>query len=87
MNERQVVLDTETTGLDPNQGHRVIEIGCIELLNRRPTRRRFHVYLQPDRAIDAEALRVHGITSEFSPTSRASRMSPTNFCISSRAPN
>lgn len=65
MNERQVVLDTETTGLDPHQGHRVIEIGCIELLNRRPTRRRFHVYLQPDRAIDAEALRVHGITSEF----------------------
>ncbi|MDG4597115.1 MAG: DNA polymerase III subunit epsilon [Candidatus Contendobacter sp.] len=65
MNERQVVLDTETTGLDPNQGHRVIEIGCIELLNRRPTRRRFHVYLQPDRAIDAEALRVHGITNDF----------------------
>jgi len=65
MNERQVVLDTETTGLDPAQGHRVIEIGCIELLNRRPTRRQFHVYLQPDRAIDAEAIRVHGITNEF----------------------
>lgn len=65
MRERQVVLDTETTGLDPAQGHRVIEIGCIELLNRRQTDRRFHVYLQPDRAIDEEAMRVHGITNEF----------------------
>ncbi|MDS4020512.1 MAG: DNA polymerase III subunit epsilon [Candidatus Competibacter sp.] len=65
MRERQVVLDTETTGLDPAQGHRVIEIGCIELLNRRQTDRRFHVYLQPDRAIDEEAIRVHGITNEF----------------------
>lgn len=65
MSERQVVLDTETTGLDPAQGHRVIEIGCIELLNRRQTDRRFHVYLQPDRAIDEEAMRVHGITNEF----------------------
>ena len=65
MNERQVVLDTETTGLDPAQGHRVIEIGCIELLNRRVTDRRFHVYLQPDRAIDEEAVRVHGLTQAF----------------------
>lgn len=65
MNARQIVLDTETTGLDPAQGHRVIEIGCIELLNRRLTRRQFHVYLQPDRAIDADAIRVHGLTSEF----------------------
>lgn len=65
MNERQVVLDTETTGIDPGQGHRVIEIGCIELLNRRLTRRRFHVYLQPDRAVDAEAVRVHGLTNDF----------------------
>ena len=65
MNERQIVLDTETTGLDPAQGHRVIEVGCIELLNRRPTRRQFHVYLQPDRAIDEEAIRVHGLTNDF----------------------
>ena len=65
MNERQVVLDTETTGLDPAQGHRVIEIGGIELLNRRVTDRRFHVYLQPDRAIDEEAVRVHGLTQAF----------------------
>jgi DNA polymerase-3 subunit epsilon len=65
METRQVVLDTETTGLDPTQGHRVIEIGCLELLNRRQTDRRFHVYLQPDRAIDQEAIKVHGITNEF----------------------
>jgi DNA polymerase III subunit epsilon len=65
MNQRQVVLDTETTGLDPAQGHRVIEIGCLELIDRRPTQRQFHVYLQPDRAIDEGAVRVHGLTSEF----------------------
>ncbi len=65
MRERQIVLDTETTGLDPAQGHRVIEIGCIELVNRRQTDRRFHTYLQPDRPIDAEAARVHGITDDF----------------------
>ena len=65
MHERQIVLDTETTGLDPAQGHRVIEIGCIELMNRRQTDQRFHAYLQPDRAIDEEAVRVHGITSDF----------------------
>ncbi|HOB63407.1 MAG TPA: DNA polymerase III subunit epsilon [Candidatus Competibacteraceae bacterium] len=65
MRERQVVLDTETTGLDPAQGHRVIEIGCIELLNRRLTGQHFHVYLQPDRRIDAEAIKIHGITNEF----------------------
>lgn len=62
---RQIVLDTETTGLDPAQGHRIIEIGCIELINRRPTGRRFHHYLQPDREIDAGAINVHGITNQF----------------------
>ena len=62
---RQVVLDTETTGLEPEQGHRVIEIGCVELVNRRLTKRNFHCYLQPDRAIDEGALAVHGITQEF----------------------
>ena len=65
MHERQIVLDTETTGLDPAQGHRIIEIGGIELVNRRQTAQQFHVYLQPDRAIDAEAMKVHGITNEF----------------------
>lgn len=62
---RQIVLDTETTGLEPAEGHRIIEIGCIELDNRRPTGRRFHQYLQPDRAIDEGAVEVHGITNEF----------------------
>ena len=62
---RQVVLDTETTGLDPEQGHRIIEIGGVELVNRRLTDRRLHYYLQPDRDIDDGALEVHGITSDF----------------------
>jgi DNA polymerase III subunit epsilon len=62
---RQIILDTETTGLDPNQGHRVIEIGCIEMVNRRLTDRNFHAYINPERAIDHEAIEVHGITNEF----------------------
>lgn len=62
---RQIVLDTETTGLEPAQGHRIIEIGCVELDNRRRTGRQFHQYLQPDREIDAGAVEVHGITNEF----------------------
>ena len=62
---RQIVLDTETTGLEPEQGHRIIEIGCVELLERRLTGNNFHVFLQPDREIDAAAIEVHGITNEF----------------------
>lgn len=62
---RQVVLDTETTGLNPEEGHRIIEIGCVELVNRRLTQKRFHVYLNPDREIDAGAQEVHGISNEF----------------------
>ena len=62
---RQVVLDTETTGLEPELGHRVIEIGVVELVNRRLTGQRLHHYLQPDREIDDGALDVHGITREF----------------------
>lgn len=62
---RQVVLDTETTGLDPQQGHRVIEIGCVEIENRRLTGRHFHQYLNPDREIDEAAIEVHGITTQF----------------------
>jgi DNA polymerase-3 subunit epsilon len=62
---RQIVLDTETTGLEPAQGHRIIEIGCVELVNRRPTNNHFHHYLQPDREIDEGAIEVHGITNEF----------------------
>src|SRR5262245_36798246 len=62
---RQVILDTETTCLEPELGHRVIEIGCIEVIGRRRTGRVLHYYLRPDRAIDAGALQVHGITAEF----------------------
>ena len=62
---RQVVLDTETTGLEPELGHRIIEVGGVELMNRRLTGRRLHYYLQPDREIDEGALEVHGITREF----------------------
>ena len=61
---RQIVLDTETTGLEPSQGHRVIEIGCVEIINRRLTNNDFHHYLNPDRKIDDAAIEIHGITNE-----------------------
>ncbi|MGZ5028387.1 MAG: exonuclease domain-containing protein, partial [Methylobacter sp.] len=56
---RLVVLDTETTGLNPQEGHRIIEIGCVELVNRRLTGKRFHVYINPERIIDDGAIEVH----------------------------
>ena len=62
---RQIVLDTETTGLETQQNHRIIEIGCVEMVDRRLTGNNFHQYLQPDRQIDAGAISVHGITNEF----------------------
>jgi DNA polymerase-3 subunit epsilon len=62
---RQIVLDTETTGLETEQDHRIIEIGCVEMVDRRLTGNNFHIYLQPDRMIDAGAIDVHGITNEF----------------------
>jgi len=62
---RKIVLDTETTGLEYAQGHRIIEIGCVELQNRRLTGSHYHQYIQPDRAIDEGAIEVHGITNEF----------------------
>jgi DNA polymerase-3 subunit epsilon len=62
---RQIVLDTETTGLEPSDGHRIIEIGCVELVNRRITGNTYHQYIQPDRVIDAGAREVHGITDQF----------------------
>ena len=62
---RQIVLDTETTGLEPAQGHRIIEIGCVEMKNRRKTDRTFHQYLNPEREIDDGAYEVHGISNEF----------------------
>lgn len=65
MDRRQIVLDTETTGLEVNQGHRIIEIGCVELVNRRITGRHYHQYIHPEREIDAGAMEVHGITLDF----------------------
>lgn len=62
---RQIVLDTETTGIDPKQGHRIIEIGCVELINRKLTGETFHVYINPMREVEQEAIEVHGITNEF----------------------
>jgi DNA polymerase-3 subunit epsilon len=62
---RQIVLDTETTGLEPAEGHRIIEIGCVEILHRRPTGRTFHQYLNPERDIDRAAEDVHGLSRAF----------------------
>jgi len=62
---RQIILDTETTGLEPKQGHRIIEVGCVELINRRLTGNNFHYYLNPQREIDEGAVEVHGLTTEF----------------------
>ncbi|WP_428978525.1 exonuclease domain-containing protein [Chenggangzhangella methanolivorans] len=62
---REIVLDTETTGLDPATGDRVVEIGCVELLNRIPTGTSYHVYINPERSMPEEAFRVHGLSSEF----------------------
>ena len=62
---REIVLDTETTGLDPMQGHRLVEVGCVELLNRIPTGQTFHRYLNPERDMPAEAFAVHGLSFDF----------------------
>ena len=62
---RQILLDTETTGLDRKSGHRIIEIGCVEIINRKYTGNEFHVYLNPERDSDPGALEVHGLTTEF----------------------
>ena len=62
---RQIVLDTETTGLEPSQGHKIIEIGCVELVNRRLTGNHYHQYINPEREIEEQAIEIHGITNEF----------------------
>ena len=62
---REVVLDTETTGISVREGHRIVEIGCIELENLIPTKNRFHCYLNPERKVSEKALEVHGYTDEF----------------------
>lgn len=63
--EREIILDTETTGLDPKDGHRIIEIGCVEIMNRIPTGNVFHTYINPLREIGPDATRIHGITNEM----------------------
>lgn len=62
---RQIVLDTETTGIEPKEGHRIIEIGCVEVVNRKLTGNHYHVYINPQRIVEQEAIEVHGITNEF----------------------
>ncbi len=62
---RQIIVDTETTGLEPKEGHRIIEIGCIELVKRKFTGNNFHAYINPEREVEAGALKVHGITNTF----------------------
>lgn len=62
---RQIVLDTETTGIDPKQGHKIIEIGCVEMVGRKLTSRHYHQYINPEREVEQEAIDVHGITNEF----------------------
>lgn len=65
MSARQIILDTETTGIDPDAGHNIIEIGCVEMVRRKLTGNTWHEYLKPDREVEAEAIEVHGITNEF----------------------
>jgi len=65
MSVRQIILDTETTGIDPEAGHNIIEIGCVEMVRRRLTGNTWHQYIKPDREGEAEAIEVHGITNEF----------------------
>ena len=62
---RKIFLDTETTGLDPNQGHRIIEIAAVEMINRQLSNNQFHVYINPEREIDEAAQEVHGLTLDF----------------------
>mgnify|MGYP001318015509 CR=1 FL=1 len=62
---RQIVLDTETTGLEPKQGHRIIEVGCIELINRSETNQNFHQYINPERDVEDGAFNIHGLSNEF----------------------
>ena len=64
-NIREIVLDTETTGLSPKEGHRIIEIGALELINHMPSGKQLHLYINPEREIEEDAIRVHGITNDF----------------------
>ncbi|MGI9282999.1 MAG: DNA polymerase III subunit epsilon [Endozoicomonas sp.] len=62
---RQIIMDTETTGIDPSQGHRIVEIGCVEMIDRKLTGNTYHVYINPERHMDDEVIQIHGITNEF----------------------
>lgn len=64
-NIREIIFDTETTGFEPKEGHRLVELGGVELINHLPTGRTFHVYLNPERDVPADAARIHGLTTEF----------------------
>ena len=77
---REVVLDTETTGLDPAKGHRVVEIGAVEIANLIPTGRSFHVYIDPERDMPEEAFRVHGLSREFLSTQKKFLEIAAEFC-------
>ena len=80
---REIVFDTETTGLDATKGDRLIELGCVEIVNRIPTGREFHQYINPERDVHPDAVAVHGLTATSCGTSRCSRTSPTPSSTSS----
>ena len=63
--ERLIILDTETTGINPREGHRIVEIGCVEMINRQLTGRSFHVYINPLFEMDQEVINIHGLTNDF----------------------
>ena len=84
---REIVLDTETTGLDPAKGHRVVEIGAVEIANLIPTGRNFHVYIDPERDMPEEAFRVHGLSQRVSRQAQKIRRTSQAFGSSSTARN
>ena len=84
---RQIILDTETTGLEWKKGNRIVEIGCVELFKRRPTGNNYHQYIKPDCEFEQGAQEVTGLTRSFWLTSRTSRRSPMNSLPSSMAPS
>jgi len=63
--ERLIILDTETTGIDPKQGHRIVEIGCVEMIDRKLTGRKYHAYVNPQMVMEQEVINIHGLTNEF----------------------
>jgi len=76
---REIVFDTETTGFEPDDGHRIVEIGCVELVDHFPTGRTFQAYLNPERPVPIESQRVHGLSDEFLRTSLCSALVAEEF--------